>query len=290
MPKFGLHRDGDGEWFIPQDGAKSTWIVKGPRDGLTNLAVNEYACLALMKLTGLPVADSMLLGAKQEVLAVKRYDRQVMGDGTISSLHQIDGCQLLGVDRGSKYQHSPRAADGGFSEAKQIGQSITSAQIVAQPVKTGLLTPSRHMLRWHLANAVLGNNDGHLKNFSAWQQTRGGPWSLAPVYDVLNTEHYPGHDQRFAIKIGKYWFTLASYKDDWLRLGKMLGASPPEVEEELQIAKNWIEAMRKRAESLPELNTAATRDLKKTLLERLVRAQEWHTNKLLFHGMKKTSR
>ncbi|MDO9099851.1 MAG: HipA domain-containing protein, partial [Caldisericota bacterium] len=57
--------------------------------------VNEFACMQLARALRLPVPDVQLLRVPEAIYAVQRYDR-VMVNGNILSLHQIDGCQLLG--------------------------------------------------------------------------------------------------------------------------------------------------------------------------------------------------
>ncbi|MBR3732460.1 MAG: HipA domain-containing protein, partial [Spirochaetales bacterium] len=87
----------DNKWHLPINGAPSTHILKPTRDGeLSSLAQNEYICMRLAKMLGLPVPDIDLINiADKDIFVVSRYDR-IQTDTEIMRLHQEDFCQALG--------------------------------------------------------------------------------------------------------------------------------------------------------------------------------------------------
>jgi serine/threonine-protein kinase HipA len=67
-----------------------------------------------------------------------------------------------------------------------------------------------------LFNAMIGNTDDHLKNFSLLHTHRG--WQLSPAYDLLpDTENRIEHVLNFA------YSGLIPTKDSLLSLGKIFG-------------------------------------------------------------------
>lgn len=69
-------------------------------------AINEYVCMKLARALKLPVPKVWLLRAPEAAYVIERYDREVPAHGDIVSLHQMDGCQLLGHGAAWKYERS----------------------------------------------------------------------------------------------------------------------------------------------------------------------------------------
>jgi len=134
----------------------------------------------MARVCGLQVAETKLMKDREgrSGLLVKRFDRRQ--DGT--KLHQEDGCQLLNIYPGSKYNVSLRD----IVEAIQTHADAPTLQIrrVAQLVAFSYL---------------IGNGDLHAKNFSVYRSDRGLV-ELTPAYDLLSTLPYP-LDQKMAIKM-----------------------------------------------------------------------------------------
>ncbi len=66
-------------------------------------ALNEYLCMRLAAAIGLPVPPVHLIRVPQPVYIVQRYD-PVVSAGAVRCLHQVDGCQLLGLGQDWKYE------------------------------------------------------------------------------------------------------------------------------------------------------------------------------------------
>lgn len=131
-----------------------------------------------------------------DYLLVERYDRshhKVPGSApVVERLHQEDFCQALGIVPEMKYQK-----EGGPSLKRCFG-------LLREASSTPVLDLNR-LLDAVIFNYLVGNNDGHGKNFSLLyhgagtqnQQTR-----LSPLYDVVSTVHYPELSREMAMKIG----------------------------------------------------------------------------------------
>lgn len=180
--KTALLRIGE-QWCQPHGSTPTTHILKlplglvgGMRADMSDSVENEWLCLRLLDLMGLPSARTEILAlGDQKVLSVERFDREWMDDQTwIARLPQEDFCQATGAPPGKKYEK-----DGGPGIAKCM--SLLAGSI------DPLVDRSRFLLS-QLAFWMLGATDGHAKNFSVFLQA-GGTYALTPLYDVLSA--YP---------------------------------------------------------------------------------------------------
>lgn len=66
------------------------------------------------------------------------------------------------------------------------------------------LQDRKSLITWQLANLILGNSDGHLKNVSfLYGGARDGAQvCLAPFYDMVCTRNYDGVERKLALNIG----------------------------------------------------------------------------------------
>lgn len=180
--KTALLRIGD-QWCQPHGSTPTTHILKlplglvgGMRADMSDSVENEWLCLRLLNLMGLPTARTdMRTFGDQKVLCVERFDRAWMDDQSwIARLPQEDFCQATGTSPGKKYEK-----DGGPG----IGKCMSLLAGSVDP----LVDRSRFLLS-QLAFWMLGATDGHAKNFSVFLQA-GGTYALTPLYDVLSA--YP---------------------------------------------------------------------------------------------------
>ena len=110
-------------------------------------------------------------------LVVERYDRLRSPDGVVR-LHQEDFCQALGVDSERKYE-------------ERGGPSLRQcADVLRSWARRDQL---EHLLDAVIFNVLVGNADAHAKNFSLLHDL-DEQITLAPIYDVMTTVHYPGVD------------------------------------------------------------------------------------------------
>jgi serine/threonine-protein kinase HipA len=115
-------------------------------------------------------------------LIVARFDRTADGQ----KLRLEDFAQILCKPRGLDY----------------AGKYNASYEEVAEVIKTHSVRPGidlDKLFRRLIVFALVGNCDGHLKNFSLLETAAG--LRLAPLYDVVNTAIYPDNDSNLALLI-----------------------------------------------------------------------------------------
>jgi len=103
-------------------------------------------------------------------------------------LHREDFCQALSVKPESKYQNE------GWPSLAQCFELIRR---VTRPSAPHVL----RLLDYVIFNALIGNHDAHVKNFSLLHAN--GTITLAPLYDALSTVLYPELTAKMAMKIGR---------------------------------------------------------------------------------------
>jgi serine/threonine-protein kinase HipA len=184
--KLGLRYDARrGLLYDSVGGTPTTHIVK-PDTRLVKFqpsAINEYLCMRLAAHIKLPVPPVHLIQVPETVYVVQRYDRIVLGDG-IHCLHQVDGCQLLGLGQDWKYERQ------GLVSLKRLVEALRGLQLPAKDLLS--------FQRWVMFNYLIGNSDAHAKNISVLIDEAG--YALAPFYDLLCVQVYG--DDRLALYIG----------------------------------------------------------------------------------------
>jgi len=186
--KTALLRIGD-DWYLPSGATPSTHILKLPlglvgnqRADMRDSVYNEWLCLALLEALGLPAARSEVLSfGAQTVLCVERFDRQwVTPEGVppwIVRLPQEDMCQALGLPPGQKYEVTDARGRTSGPTMDMLLHLLTTG---AEPVADASLFLLAQLMFW-----VLGNTDGHGKNFSVFLQP-GQTYAMTPLYDVIS--------------------------------------------------------------------------------------------------------
>ncbi len=179
----------EGKIAIMKNGAPSTHILKPIIERITDSAHNELFCMRLAQRVGIRVPEVSLhhVGDTPYYL-VERYDRVVDEKGAIIRIHQEDFCQALGRAPSIKYQ-------------REGGPSINQCLEV---VKANTAKPAFDSLKFLdliIFNYLIGNADGHGKNFSLLYT--GKKPELAPAYDLLSTAIYPELSKKMAMKIGE---------------------------------------------------------------------------------------
>ena len=199
----------DGEWHLPMNGAPSTHILKPAREGmLSTLAINEYTCMRLAKLLGLPAPTVDLAHiAGRDVLVEERYDR-IRNGGSVRRLHQEDFCQALGIMSTAKYQN-----DGGPGIADILGAIRKHCSVPA--------VETQKFLRAVVFNYLIGNCDSHGKNYALLY--KGRATELAPLYDAVSTAIYPDLTDKLSMKIGRHYEIGKVTHDDFSLLADTLG-------------------------------------------------------------------
>jgi serine/threonine-protein kinase HipA len=118
----------------------------------------------------------------EAALIVHRFDRTKDG----GKLRLEDFAQILLKSRGADFS----------------GKYDASYEDVAAAIKKHSSRAHIDLARYFrrvLVFVLIGNCDGHLKNFSLLETPTG--LRLSPAYDILNTALYDGYDQRIALSI-----------------------------------------------------------------------------------------
>ena len=220
-------RSVEGRWARGRGGAPTTHILKWAPASHPDLSLNELFCLELLREIGLPVVDARLEGERFQVLVVKRFDRTEDQSRPILPVHQEDFCQALGVEPSQKYQ-----AEGGPSVAQ-------CAEVLGQAASV----PARErqlLLRWVVANFMVGNCDAHGKNIALLYG--GGGTRLAPFYDVVSTRVYPSLSRKMSMAIGKEYRIQYVRQRHWERMAESLGVrAGVVVDEALRMSEAMVE-------------------------------------------------
>lgn len=181
--KFSAVENAHGGLTIPARGVGGFWIVKLPSAHYPAVPQNEFAMMTLAKAAGMDVPDLRLVpmdsisGLPQgigkitgQALAVRRFDRATDG----KRVHTEDFAQVFGVYPDQKYQNA-------------------SYRNIAQVIYTEAGEESMiEFVRRIIFNALIGNGDMHLKNWSLLY-TDGNQANLSPAYDFVATVPYiPG--------------------------------------------------------------------------------------------------
>lgn len=173
------------EYRLPHNGAPTTVVVKRPSSEYSGLLESELVGMRLMAAAAVPVASSTRCLVAPRCHESARFDRTMADSGTVQRLHAEDGCQLTGRSPLNKYA-GPR------------GVTYQDLNAVLRRFGAAPVQDREQLLRWALANAVMGNYDAHAKNISVMYDD-AGQMRLAPAYDVVVTTVFPGHDRKFAL-------------------------------------------------------------------------------------------
>lgn len=172
---------------LPRGTTPSTHILKpasverrgarGDRLAYPSLVANEAFCTVLAERAGLRTAQLTVREISGIAsLLVARYDR-VTVNGVVARVHQEDFCQALAVPSRRKYEADGGPAAGAYLE-------------LLRRVSVDVLSDQTELLDRLAFNYLIGNADGHAKNFALLYGQAGV--RLAPAYDLLSTFVY-GH-------------------------------------------------------------------------------------------------
>lgn len=223
----------DGRLFLVNSGPKASTVIVKPvptRPALASLPGNEFMCMQLARAAGLPVADTWLEHVPEPVLFVRRFDRKETPKG-VERLHLIDGCQLLGLSVGMKYERP--YGDGPDVRNIRDGASLRA---LFQAINQHSLQPAVDrlaLLRWAIFQVLIGNTDAHGKNLSFFVQPSGV--RLAPAYDMvcipaLKDAQLSG---TLAMAVGDAFTEADITPFDWAQLGQQAGLRPSAMAQQM---------------------------------------------------------
>ncbi|MDR0626920.1 MAG: HipA domain-containing protein [Bifidobacteriaceae bacterium] len=205
VPKILLHRDGN-QWYAPQGGAPSTWIIKRGHDQAspaTDVIDTEVLCLRIARRLGLTNVDAEIIdfGDRLRGIAVRRYDRAVRANGGIARLHQEDLAQAIGLNTDDPHRKIQRGA------ARMPSLAHAAEVLIANGVEPD------NLLRLTGFSHLVGNTDLHAKNLS-YVHTATGRTALAPAYDIAMHLHLPRSTGEVALLVnGKARFNDIGWDD-----------------------------------------------------------------------------
>lgn len=214
----------DDIWYLPLDGAPSTHILKPSREPYPDLAVNEYVCMQVALLCGLPVPRTELFFLEETPFyVIERYDRKLIPGVPqgVKCIHQEDACQALGIMPDRKYE-----SDGGpgLSQIVSLVNAHTGIPILA----------IRTLLSLAIFNFLIGNCDAHGKNVSFLYPVRGKDSNrsatLAPLYDLVSTTVYEDLSSKLSMRIGGEYRIDHIRRDHFILLGEEAHVGRPYME------------------------------------------------------------
>ncbi|SDH80281.1 serine/threonine-protein kinase HipA [Vibrio xiamenensis] len=173
----------DGEWGFGEGTLCSNYILKFESGKAPCIAVNEFFCMTLAKITGLDVANVELTRIGQSrTLIVERFDRDyIEARDVVQRKHIIDGCQATDLPPGYKYERQ----NGDEGDGVYMRDGVSFPRLVnvktTDTVKTNL-----KLAQWMLFNLATQNYDAHGKNISFFVTPKG--LELTPFYDLVNIE------------------------------------------------------------------------------------------------------
>jgi serine/threonine-protein kinase HipA len=212
QPKVPVVQLDGGAFALPLNAAApTTHIIKPEPSRFPGLVDNEAFCMELARGVELPTASVSRHASSSGLpyLLVERYDRDLTAD-PIRRLHQEDVCQATGHPSDRKYQ-----AEGGPGVAETVALLRASSAVPAQDLPT--------FWRALVFNWLIGNCDGHAKNFSLLYDA--GVPTLAPLYDLVSTVVYPELTTRLAMTLDGARAIEEVTPDAWNVLARETGFS-----------------------------------------------------------------
>lgn len=182
--KFSVLFENEVGLTIPANGSGGSWIIKLPSPTFKEVPQNEFAMMELARQIGIEVPKTALVPLEQirglpkdikrfgtHAFAIKRFDRNEDGTAT----HMEDFAQVFGV----------------YPEKKYRAASLRNiAEVIFSEIGLEGLT---EFIRRFVFNALIGNGDMHLKNWSLLYSD-GKRAKLAPAYDYVSTLPYLPED------------------------------------------------------------------------------------------------
>jgi serine/threonine-protein kinase HipA len=190
--KFSAAMDVSGGLTIPATGVGGDWIVKLPSPEYEAVPENEFSMMTLAQMVGIDVPPIELIdiGAVKNLpdgierlgshaFIIERFDRT--SDG--GAMHIEDFAQVFGVYPEEKYK---------TARLRNIAQVLAAE---------GSQADIAELIKRIAFNALIGNGDMHLKNWSVIYPD-GRTAAIAPAYDFVSTVPYIPADS-FALKISR---------------------------------------------------------------------------------------
>lgn len=225
--KLLVTKDANGRFVPAKATGSAEYIAKFNSEKITNLVRNEALSLrwtaAVLGPSEVTAFKTSYIAAVDETgLIVTRFDRTAKGE----KLRLEDCAQILGKPKGQDY--------GGKYDAAY--EDV--AEIIRQHSSRVQIDLYRFFNRLVLF-ALIGNCDGHLKNFSLLETASG--LRLSPAYDVVNTAFYDGFDQTLALSFGGEKVQLEDADQGLFRtFGKAIGLPESAINQAFKQLKRQV--------------------------------------------------
>lgn len=200
--KFSAIQKATGGLTIPADGVGGSWIVKLPSAKFAAIPENEFAMMQLAREVGIEVPETKLLHVGEiqalpdgielvgeTAFAIKRFDR----DPDNKLIHMEDFAQVFGLYPERKYE---RASYRNIARVLWI-----------EAGERGIVEFVRRLV----FNALIGNADMHLKNWSLIYPNQRAA-QLAPAYDYVSTVMYLPDDNMALTLVASKSFKSVSHE------------------------------------------------------------------------------
>lgn len=208
--KTGVYQSESGKWYMPLGLAPSTHILKQSHVRYRHIVQNEQLCQLTANLLGIETPFSKVVssenpdGQENVLFSTKRYDRTFEGSSRYVSgllcplrLHQEDFAQALGIASADKYEPPEE------NYLRQMFNLLRERS--ASPIED-------QMKLWDMIvfHYLIGNTDGHIKNYSLLYDADLRAIRLAPAYDIVSTIIYRNHTSNMAFQIGgvRDWYQI----------------------------------------------------------------------------------
>lgn len=178
--KFSAINEATGGLTIPAKGVGGSWIVKLPSREYRQVPENEFSMMTMARLVGIDIPAIQLIDVNSitnlpagidslggNAFAIERFDR--LSDG--SKVHIEDFAQVFNVYPHNKYKKAS------FRDIAEVVGIESSDEDISE------------LIRRLTFNALIGNSDMHLKNWSMMYPDRRNA-ALAPAYDFVSTTPY----------------------------------------------------------------------------------------------------
>ena len=248
--KFSAIKRAGGGLTIPAQGIGGDWIVKLPSVRHERVPENEYSVMSMARRVGIDVPEMRLVPLDQigglppevadlnepDAFVLRRFDRD-----SGRRIHMEDFAQATGTRPIDKYISTVN-----YTDLTRLVERVCG--------ENDVLEFSRRLM----FNAIVGNGDMHLKNWSFIYKD-GRTAELTPAYDFLCTTVYIDEDDAaLKIRSTKEWNKLSL--DDFAGVAEGAGVDrktfvDAAVETAIQFMDHWVDSVK----SLPvddQLKTA----------------------------------
>jgi len=204
------------------------YLIKFNRaDDLMNIARVEHAAMSMLaELDGLDVAETEVIRGTEDILMIKRFDRQ----GIDVSHHFLSANSLLTEGAVS-------------SESLATWYSYAS---LAEFLRKQSANPNdaTQLFKRMVFNACIGNTDDHSRNHAVLYDLQAKSWRLSPAYDVLPINNHRQH----ALGLGEQGrlATVENLMSQCKRFGLQSYKAKRIIDDIVDVTKQWPDYFAKK--------------------------------------------